>query len=172
MLYQIAPNLYRSALPDTQSIALLKSLGIVTIVNLYQQSDSNWLPESSGIRQIHLPLRLGNMDDEDSLRVLRHIRAAQADGAVLLHCRHGQNRTGLVAALYRVVYQGWSKEEAMEEMRQGFGKRGMKHGIAYLQEVDIDALKQALNSGACSTHPLALCHLKDWLKSLADTRQN
>jgi len=108
MLHQITPGLYRSALPDAEAIPILKSLGITTIVNLYQQSDSHWLPASAGIRQIHLPLRLGSMDDEDSLAVLRHISAAQADGAVLVHCRHGQNRTGVIAALWRILYQDWS----------------------------------------------------------------
>jgi hypothetical protein len=34
---------------------------------------------------------------------------------VLVHCQHGQDRTGLVIAAYRVNVHGWSKGQAMSE---------------------------------------------------------
>lgn len=34
---------------------------------------------------------------------------------VLVHCEHGQDRTGLVIAAYRVTACGWTKELAMDE---------------------------------------------------------
>jgi len=168
-LHKMDKNLYRSAMPDKKVVEKLKTLGISTTVNFYQESNKNWLSEAN-LQEIHLPMRMRSFDDEDAIDALSSIRKAQQKGSVLIHCRHGQNRTGLVAALYRVIYQGWSKEEAMKEMRQGFGNRSMKHGIAYLQNVDIEALKYALDNGECSTSPLAWCHLENWLGSIADTR--
>jgi len=161
-LHQMDNRLFRSAMPDREAIGELKALGIGTLINFYQESDSAWLG-STDFQEIHLPMRMRRFDDEDAIAALRSIRKAQKHGAVLIHCRHGQNRTGLVAALYRVIYQGWSKQQALAEMRQGFGTRGMQHGIAYLQNADIDALKKALNSGACSTSKLAWCRIGDWL---------
>jgi len=166
-LHQVDAKLYRSALPTTGAVDQLKALGIVSVVNFYQKSDASWIG-SADLQEIHLPMRTRWFDDEDALDALRSLRAAQEKGPVLIHCKHGQNRTGLVAALYRMVYQGWSKEEALAEMRSfGGSKERMKHAENYLQEVDIGELKQALASGACSTSALVWCHIGDWLESLA-----
>jgi len=41
---------------------------------------------------------------------------------VLIHCKAGLNRTGCMAAIYRMEYQGWTPAEACREMRElGFG---------------------------------------------------
>jgi len=167
-LHKMDKNLYRSAMPDKKAVKKLKALGINQVINFHQESNESWIGEAN-LQEIHLPMRMRRFDDEDAIAALRSIRNAQQTGAVLIHCRHGQNRTGLVAALYRVIYQGWSKEQAMAEMRQGFGTRSMKHGMAYLEKADIKALKQALDNGACSTSRLAFCHLENWLKNLVET---
>ena len=41
---------------------------------------------------------------------------------VLVHCKAGLHRTGVLVALYRMEYEGWSKEDALQELRDnGFG---------------------------------------------------
>ena len=47
-------------------------------------------------------------------RVLRALKAA--DRPIYVHCEHGKDRTGLVIALYRVRYDGWTPERAAAEM--------------------------------------------------------
>jgi tyrosine-protein phosphatase SIW14 len=37
---------------------------------------------------------------------------------ILIHCLAGVHRTGLMVALYRVEKEGWSKEQAIDEMKQ------------------------------------------------------
>ena len=42
---------------------------------------------------------------------------------VLLHCRAGLHRTGVLAAVYRMEYDHWSPSEAIEELKaNGFGE--------------------------------------------------
>lgn len=42
---------------------------------------------------------------------------------VLIHCKAGLHRTGVMAAIYRMEYDGWSKEDALRELRShGFGQ--------------------------------------------------
>jgi protein tyrosine/serine phosphatase len=42
---------------------------------------------------------------------------------VLFHCRAGLHRTGCLAAVYRMEYQGWSRDAAWRELRaHGFGE--------------------------------------------------
>lgn len=40
---------------------------------------------------------------------------ALAPKPLLIHCQHGQDRTGLVCAAYRVRVCGWTKDQAMKE---------------------------------------------------------
>jgi protein tyrosine/serine phosphatase len=85
---------------------------------------------------------------------------------VLIHCKHGLDRTGLVAAMYRIVAQGWSKQAALDEMEHGgYGDEdSLKRGIAYINNVDVAALKSAMDAGACSTSVFARCSVKGWFE--------
>ncbi len=165
-LYQMSETLYRSALPDSEAQALLDKLKIGTVINFLNEPDDTWL-KTPGVVQVQLPYRTNHVDDADVLTALRAIQSAQARGPVLMHCKHGSDRTGLMSAMYRVVVEGWSKEDALKEMTQGgFGESSHhKDGAAYLMKADIPKLRAALSSGACSTSPFASCVVMGWLKS-------
>ncbi len=165
-LHQMTPTLYRSALPDSSAVPVLEKLKIGTVINFLPESDANWL-KSPDIKQVQLSYRTNHVDDTDVLAALRAIQEAQANGPVLMHCKHGSDRTGLMAAMYRVVVQGWSKEDALNEMTQGgFGtSNGFKDGVRYMMKADIDKLRTALANGDCSTSAFALCSMKSWLNT-------
>jgi protein tyrosine/serine phosphatase len=164
-LYEMTPTLYRSRQPDAAAQPLLKKLGVVTVVDFIKESDSKWLSDPS-VAQVQIPLQTVHVDDADMIQSLRAIQTAQEKGPVLIHCKHGLDRTGLVAAMYRIVVQGWSKQAALDEMEHGgFGDADdLKHGIDYINKVDVDALKTALDSGACSTSAFASCAIKGWFQ--------
>ncbi|MDO9347046.1 MAG: tyrosine-protein phosphatase [Pseudomonas sp.] len=165
-LYQMTPTLYRSELPDRNAGRLLEKLKIGTVINFLPEPDNEWL-KSPGIRQIQLSYRTDHVDDSDLLAALRTIRGAEADGPVLMHCKHGSDRTGLMAAMYRVVIQGWSKEDALNEMTLGgFGNgNGFKNGVRYMMRADVAKLRKALLNGECSTSAFALCSMKSWMNT-------
>ena len=119
-----------------------------------------WLGDDA-MRRIHIPLRGDRVTDTQVITVLRAIRTGEQQGGVLVHCKHGQNRTGLISAMYRIVYDGWSREEAMAEMLEGgFGTaERMEDAVGYMNRVDVDAVKQAIEAGKCSTNPLDWCRL-------------
>nr|WP_314578289.1 dual specificity protein phosphatase family protein [uncultured Pseudomonas sp.] len=164
-LYEMTPTLYRGRQPDAAAQPLLKKLGVVTVVDFIKESDSKWLSDPS-VTQVQIPLQTVHVDDADVIQSLRAIQTAQEKGPVLIHCKHGLDRTGLVAAMYRIVVQGWSKQAALDEMEHGgFGDADdLKHGIDYINKVDVDALKTALDSGACSTSAFASCAIKGWFQ--------
>ncbi|MFW0753564.1 protein tyrosine phosphatase [Pseudomonas sp. H11T01] len=166
-LYQMSPTLYRSTLPDSAAVPLLEKLKVGTVINFLPESDSSWL-STPGIKQVPLPYRTNHVDDADVLAALRAIQTAESNGPVLMHCKHDSDRTGLMAAMYRVVVQGWSKEDALNEMtRGGFGdSTHFKNGIRYMMKADVDKLRAALASGACSTSVFATCSVKSWFKTV------
>ncbi|MBJ7374072.1 MAG: tyrosine-protein phosphatase [Pseudomonas sp.] len=165
-LFRMSPTLYRSALPDRSAVPLLNDLHVVTVINFLPDADSDWL-SAPGIKQVQLPYRTNHVDDSDVLKALRAIQSAEADGPVLMHCKHGSDRTGLMAAMYRVVVQGWSKEQALKEMTEGgFGDSQHFHdSVRYVMQADVDRLHQALINGECSTSAFAMCSMKSWFDS-------
>ena len=165
-LYQMTPTLYRSALPNSNALPVLEQLRIGTVINFLPESDAPWL-KASDIKQVQLTYRTNHVDDSDVLAALRAIQEAEANGPVLMHCKHGSDRTGLMAAMYRVVVQGWSKEDALNEMTQGgFGSsNGFRDGVRYMMKADIGKLRSALLNGECSTSAFALCSMKSWVNT-------
>lgn len=165
-LYRMTPSLFRSALPDARDLPHLQRLGVRTVVSFIKEDDAEWLGDAQ-VHRVSIPLHADRVDDVDVLRVLRVLRRAEAQGPVLMHCKHGRDRTGLMAAMYRTVVQGWSRADALAEMKAGgFGDaRQMDDAIAYVEGADIDALRQALDSGACSTRALAACQVGRWLRA-------
>ena len=63
-----------------------------------------------------------------------------------MHCWHGSDRTGTVIAMYRMVVQGWSREDALDELvNGGYGYHTIYRNIpAYIRNVDIDSIRQQL----------------------------
>jgi len=45
---------------------------------------------------------------------------------IFLHCQFGEDRTGIFVATYRMAYDGWSAQQAMNEM-YFFGFNGIWH---------------------------------------------
>src|SRR2546430_2746714 len=61
---------------------------------------------------------------KNAIRQMRYLK----NGKIFVHCEHGQDRTGLVVACYRVQAEGWSKAKAEKEMfDHGFHK--ILHGL-------------------------------------------
>lgn len=72
----------------------------------------------------------------------------------LVHCNHGADRTGMTIALYRMAVQGWSREDAIEEMRRGgYGFHEVwKEIVTFLEQVDIEQVRRAVGVPANTLH--------------------
>lgn len=149
----------------------MENLKIATVINFLPESDAAWL-KTSDIKQVQLTYRTNHVDDSDVLAALRAIQDAETKGPVLMHCKHGSDRTGLMAAMYRVVIQGWSKEDALNEMTLGgFGtSNGFRDSVRYMMKADVDKLRTALANGDCSTSAFALCSMNSWLNTANSSR--
>ena len=143
--YRVDELLFRSAQLDGSYAAKLHEPGIKSIVNLRHFSrggdrrafgDQFWLANK--------PLQSWEIKPAQIADVLRTIRERQKEGAVLVHCYHGADRTGLVVAMYRVIYQGWSLDAARSEMIDGgYGFHSMWQDIAGFLTPQNEALVRA-----------------------------
>lgn len=148
-LHRISGRLYRSAQPTANGFLALETLGIHTVLNLRQYHDDD--DEAAGTQLVlkHRWVNTGDFGDTEMLDALQTIAAAREP--VLVHCWHGADRTGTVIALYRMVCQGWNREQALDELQYGgYGYHAMFDNIpAYLRQVDVGKLRRQVNGENC-----------------------
>ncbi|MBC3935656.1 dual specificity protein phosphatase family protein [Undibacterium sp. CY7W] len=146
-LFKVNDQFYRSAQIQSELLPTLQSLGIKTVVSLRAFHSDEQILKNSGIRMQRIGINTWDINDNNVILALRTLRNAQQQGPVLLHCQHGADRTGLITAMYRILYQSWTKEQALEELTQGgYGYHSMWKNIPdYLRRADIEKIRQGVN---------------------------
>jgi protein tyrosine/serine phosphatase len=148
-LNRVTPTFYRSAQPLKAGFPNIgPSTGIKTVVSLRAFHSDAKLAKSTDLKLISVPINTWNIKTSDVVRALAEIRRAEADGPVLLHCLHGADRTGVVTAMYRMIYQDWSKADAEAEMRKGnYGYHAVWGNIPrFIANADLADLKRQVEA--------------------------
>jgi tyrosine-protein phosphatase SIW14 len=128
---KISDLLYRGAQPREVGLSELKLLGITTIVDLRGEDREklSWErkhAESLGLRFVNIPVSgWSPPTDEQVLQFLSLLRDNPGQ-KTFLHCRFGDDRTGVFTAVYRIAVQKWPAEQALKEM-YFFGFNGFWH---------------------------------------------
>jgi protein tyrosine/serine phosphatase len=125
--FEVSPGIYRSAQPQMADMRDLRDFGIKTILTLNDDETTlvaeNNAAKALGIKLIAHPMS-GFWSPRDrqvdaSLAALQD----QDNYPILVHCKHGEDRTGLIIGLHRVQAEGWLAGDAYEEMLdRGFHK--------------------------------------------------
>jgi protein tyrosine/serine phosphatase len=153
--YKINSNLYRSAQPTEGGIAQLvdpkAGIKIKTIIDLREFHGDTIPVAASEFRIEAVPMNAGEEDskviDKDVIKVMKII-SNQKNGPFLIHCKYGSDRSGLMSAMYRIIYQRWTKDEAIDEMvNGGYGFHYMWYNniIEYIRKADIDKLRKQIH---------------------------
>lgn len=147
-MYQLDEDVYRSEQPSTAAFAALEQFGITEVINLRYWHNDHKHAQATSIRIIDIPMNAHHINDHDVILALSAIQNRK--GKIAFHCRHGSDRTGAIAAIYRVVFQNWSKEEAIDELKNGgYGFHRIYTNIPkYIQQVDVEAIRSRLNQEA------------------------
>lgn len=142
--YRLNDSIYRCAQPDSAGLEALHKLKVRTVLNLRTSHSDN--PAWTDPSMLLLDVRM-SVHDQDTDQLIKALRVLHsAPKPIVVHCRHGSDRTGLVLAMYRIVFEGWSRAEAIHEMVEGgYGfHTKYQHIVHYLETFDIDAVKSAV----------------------------
>jgi protein-tyrosine phosphatase len=94
------------------------------------------LSREIGFRWVHIPI----VDDRtasdghqlsDLLEQAATVLADPKNQPVYFHCHHGINRASMVQMAYRMLYCGWTLEQATDEISRTFGLVAVNHGPDY-----------------------------------------
>jgi protein tyrosine phosphatase (PTP) superfamily phosphohydrolase (DUF442 family) len=144
--YKVSENLYRGAQPDANGFEKLKEMGIRTIINLRTFHSDNDKISDANIGYEQIRMQAWRTEYKDIVKFLKIVTDSNKT-PVFVHCRHGADRTGLVCAVYRAAIEGWSKEDAIDEMIYGgYGFHYIWKNLPdYLMRLDIEKLKQQVS---------------------------
>jgi protein tyrosine phosphatase (PTP) superfamily phosphohydrolase (DUF442 family) len=142
---KVSAALYRGGQPTAEGFANLRQAGVRTVVSLRTLGSDRSDLRGTGMRYLPLSFKHIHPEDEDVLAMLKTVEDP-ANQPVFLHCRDGRDRTGMMVAAYRVIEEGWSKADAIAEMKKmGFD---VFWGVleSYVEHLDVAGLKASLHA--------------------------
>ncbi len=143
-LGRVHEKLFRGGQPDEddEGYRMLKELGIEIVVNLRNEEDKiaeeRAQVEALGMRYVSIPWSGFQKPDNAQVAEFLQLLRTNHDKKIFVHCRRGAERTGVMLAAYRITAQGWTPEQALEEMEQfkfrGFWFRHLKNYVRNFEQ--------------------------------------
>lgn len=113
-------NYYRGSQPSAEEFTGLKKLGVKTVIDLRKDSieEAQEWARSAGLEYINIPLTTKRAATQEQTAYFLKLVADPARWPVYVHCKGGRHRTGQMSAIYRITHDGWTAEQAYEEMKK------------------------------------------------------
>jgi len=127
---KINDSLFRGAQLRAEGFEQLKKLGITTIVDLRGEDPDKikWerqQAESAGMHFVHIPVSGWAPPTNEQVAQFLSLFKNHND-KIFVHCRFGDDRTGVFVAAYRMTHDHWPPHQAIKEM-YFFGFNGFWH---------------------------------------------
>jgi tyrosine-protein phosphatase SIW14 len=142
-LYKVDDNLYRCEQPSSKGFILIDSIGIKSVIDLRQRKTDNHKIKKTDLKLVNVPMNAWTISYKDIVAGIKAIKEAKKP--VLIHCKHGSDRTGCIVAVYRIIMCGWTREDAIKEFRYGgfhYHEKSFPNILRLLETVDIEQLKK------------------------------
>lgn len=126
---KVTPTLFRGAQPSEKGFEALAKMGVDIVVDARGERAASEGKEVNrlGMKYVAIPWHCSFPHDDVFARFLKLLRENPGK-KVFVHCRLGDDRTGMMVAAYRMADEGWTADEAMLEM-QHFGFTRTHHFI-------------------------------------------
>lgn len=141
--HKVNDEIYRSGQPSATAMGTLYTVdGIRSVLNLREHHSDKDEIGKLAIALYELPLAAGSITEADLVKILQIVKAAPKP--ILIHCWHGSDRTGTAIAACRIVFDGWSVEQAVSEFmdrKYGHHKTIYKNLPKLLRNVDWEKIR-------------------------------
>jgi len=127
--HKVSDSFYRGAQPLSGASKRLAELGVKTIINLRGEDELSRQEqkeaEQAGLHYFSVAMPgLSAPSDELVGRVMAIVNNPE-NQPVFIHCKRGSDRTGTIAAIYRISHDGWTADRAVAEARS--------HGMSWAE---------------------------------------
>jgi len=130
---KVTPFLYRGSQPHGTGFQELQKMGVDIVVDLRLTGIEKEKAQVTklGMGYVSIPWHCLFPKDESFARFLKLVRD-NPKKKVFVHCRYGDDRTGMAIAAYRMAVEGWTAAEARNEMNKfGFHKLACAALVGY-----------------------------------------
>ncbi len=141
-LYKVNDTIYRSEQPDSLGFVAINKMGVKSVLSLRSSHSDTRLVYKLPLKLYNVKMAAEQITDDDIVAALWILK--NSPKPVIVHCAHGSDRTGAVLAMYRIIFQNWTKEQAITEMKEGgYGFHKTYINIShYINKVDVERIKQ------------------------------
>ncbi len=141
-LWKVNDTLFRSEQPDKIDFAYINSLGFKSILNLRSKHLDKGFIGNLNIIEYNVEMEANDFTEKEIIDALKVIRSSPKP--LLVHCYHGSDRTGVIMAMYRIIFQNWTKEQALNELLDGgYGfHTSYKNITNYIKNANIEKIKK------------------------------
>lgn len=117
--HTVEPGVYRGARPLDAGLLYLADSGVRTVLDVedddFAVAEEQAVAEKLGLQFYSTPMSGFWTPHQKQVNQSLAILANQSLRPIYIHCLHGQDRTGLLVALYRVFYESWTPAKAWTE---------------------------------------------------------
>jgi protein tyrosine/serine phosphatase len=117
---RVSSTLYRGAQPRAEAFPELKKLGIGVIVDFRDGTQNiNWekkFVDAEGMTFVSIPWSAHNAPSRETVIAFFSALRDNSGKKIFVHCERGADRTGTMIALYRIIYDHWTPDQAVAEM--------------------------------------------------------
>ena len=153
---QMDERFFRGAQPKEEDYRDLVALGIKTVIDLREDSESYEKRdvEALGMRYVNIPMGDKEYPKLDQVNQFLKLVEDASTGKFFVHCAGGRHRTGVMGAAYRFNHNHWNFDQVYAEMKDydfytRFGHEKMKDFVQdYWQQMQA---KQAVAVAATVT---------------------
>lgn len=144
--YKVSDSVYRSEKPSREAFQFFEQQKIASVLDLRQKHKDVKLAEGTGLKLFSVPMKSATLTDREIITAMQLIK--KAPKPIVVHCAYGSDRTGVTIAMYRIIFQDWTKEEAINEMQHGGFHFHLFHDnlVRYINGADIEQLRSAINA--------------------------
>jgi protein tyrosine/serine phosphatase len=117
---KVNDNYFRGSQPTHSQLAALKAMGVKTIIDLrrdFVPEERQWSSEL-GLNYFNLPLKPHQPATKEQTEYFLRLVNDPANAPVYVHCKGGKHRTGALTGIYRISHDGWTAEQAFDEMNK------------------------------------------------------
>lgn len=162
---KVSDRYYRGSQPVPDQFVKLKGLGVKTVVDLRKdrvEEASAWARDA-GLQYFNIPLTTKSAATEAQTAYFLKVVNDPENWPVYVHCKGGRHRTGEMTAIYRITQNGWTADQAYDEMKKYDFKDSIfyprtlkKYVFSYYERFTSDKAgkAEAGNTGPATTSPL------------------
>lgn len=144
---KVSSLLWRGGQPTEEGFRNLEAAGVKSVISLREFHDDLPLLEGTGLKYLRIPMDAWDPEETELVLFLTELERILKDPdrtPAFVHCAEGKDRTGYSIAVYRMVFENWTAEDAIHEMFDFRYNTIWFRNPGFLKDLDIPRVRKLM----------------------------